>query len=118
VRALALFLPYQGLAALYAVSALFGLFQGGFVPSYALIVRSYFAPREAGLRTGAVLMATCFGMALGGWMPGIIFDATGSYRVAFIHGVAWNMITIAIALFLLYRAGRAGFASRPNPKPK
>ena len=83
-------------------------------------MRSYFAPREAGLRTGAVLMATCFGMAPGGWMPGIIFDATGSYRVAFIHGVAWNMITItiAIALFLLYRAGRAGFASRPNPKPK
>jgi len=111
--ALALFLPYQGLVALYVVSALFGLFQGGLVPSYALIVRRYFDPGEVGMRTGAVLMATCLGMALGGWLPGIIFDATGSYRAAFINGIAWNLITIAIALFLLYRARRATGTLRP-----
>ncbi len=104
--ALTLFLPYQGVLTLYLVSALFGLFQGGLVPSYALIARRYFDPREVGVRTGAVLMATCFGMALGGWMPGKIFDATGSYRAAFLNGIAWDMITVAIALFLLHRAGR------------
>jgi MFS family permease len=101
--ALALFLPFDGLAALYVVSALFGLFQGGIVPSYALIVREYFPPREAGVRTGTVIMATLAGMALGGWMPGWIFDMTGSYRAAFVNGVAWSLVTTTIALVLLAR---------------
>jgi MFS family permease len=104
--ALVLFLPFQQLAALYVISALFGLFQGGLVPSYPIIVREFFSPREAGARTGTVLMATLFGMALGGWMPGWIFDATGSYRLAFANGIAWNLVTTGIALFLLYRARR------------
>jgi MFS family permease len=107
--ALALFLPFDGLVALYAVSALFGLFQGGLVPSYPLIVREYFSSREAGARTGMVIMATLVGMAIGGWMPGWIFDMTGSYRAAFVNGIAWSLVTTGIALFLLYRAhpGRA-----------
>jgi MFS family permease len=109
--ALALFLPFQGLAALYVVSALFGLFQGGLVPSYPLIVREYFAPRDAGVRTGTVLMATLFGMALGGWLPGWIFDMTGSYRAAFVNGIAWNLVTTSIAAFLLFRARRPGRAA-------
>jgi MFS family permease len=111
--ALALFLPYQGIVALYVVSGLFGLFQGGLVPSYAIIIRRYFDPREAGLRTGTVLTATLFGMALGGWMPGAIFDATGSYRAAFINGIGWNMITIAVAVFLLRRASTGPGQLRP-----
>jgi MFS family permease len=102
--ALALFLPFDGLVSLYVVSALFGLFQGGIVPSYAIIVREYFAPREAGARTGAVLMATLFGMALGGWMSGEIFDLTGSYRAAFLNGIGWNLLNLAIAGGLLLRA--------------
>jgi len=104
--ALALFLPFQQLAALYVISALFGLFQGGLVPSYPLIVREYFRPREAGVRTGTVIMATLFGMALGGWLPGWIFDLTGSYRAAFANGIAWNLVTTTIALLLLARARR------------
>jgi len=115
--ALALFLPYQGLVALYVVSALFGLFQGGLIPSYAIIVRRYFDPREVGVRTGTVLMATCLGMALGGWMAGRIFDVTGSYRAAFINGIAWNMITVVIALYLLYRGRRATGVLRPVAAP-
>jgi len=108
--ALALFLPFDGLIGLYVVSALFGLFQGGLVPSYPLIVREYFPPREAGVRTGTVLMATLIGMALGGWMPGWIFDATGSYRAAFVNGIAWSLVTTAIALLLLHRARRGPLA--------
>ena len=72
--ALLLFLPFDGLAGLYVVSALFGLVQGGLVPSYAVIVRECFPPQEAGVRVGTVLMATVFGMALGGWMSGVIYD--------------------------------------------
>jgi MFS family permease len=111
--ALALFLPFRQLAALYVVSALFGLFQGGIVPSYPIIVREYFSPREAGVRTGTVLMATLFGMALGGWMPGWIFDVTGSYRAAFVNGIAWSLVTITIALLLLQRARRGPLEPRP-----
>jgi len=101
--ALLLFLPFNGPVSLYVVSALFGLFQGGIVPSYAIIVREYFPSREAGARVGAVITATLFGMALGGWMSGAIFDLTGSYRAAFVNGILFNLVNVSIALFLLRR---------------
>jgi len=102
--ALLLFLPFDGLASLYLISALFGLFQGGIVPSYAIIIREHFPAAEAGWRVGLVITATLFGMALGGWMSGAIFDASGSYRAAFVNGTAWNALNLAIALMLLRRA--------------
>jgi MFS family permease len=95
------YLPSDGLTSLYVVSALFGLSQGGIVPSYAMIIREYFPPREAGTRFGVVLFATIFGMAVGGWMSGAIYDLTGSYRAAFVNGIAWNVLNLAIALWLL-----------------
>ena len=101
--ALLLFLPFDSLVSLYAISALFGLFQGGIVPSYAIIVREHFPAREAGARVGTVLMATLFGMALGGWLSGKVFDLTGSYHAAFINGIGWNLLNLSIALFLLSR---------------
>jgi MFS family permease len=104
--ALVLFLPFDGLASLYVVSALFGLFQGGIVPAYAVIVREFFPPDEAGVRVGTVLMATVFGMALGGWMSGVIFDLTGSYQAAFLNGILWNLLNLGIAVGLLRRPGR------------
>jgi MFS family permease len=103
--ALALFLPFDGMATLFVISALFGLFQGGIVPSYAIIVRELFSPREAGARVGTVIMATMLGMALGGWLSGAIFDITGSYDAAFINGIAWNLLNVGIVLFLLRRSG-------------
>ena len=101
--ALLLYLFYDGLASLYVVSALFGLFQGGIVPSYAIIVREYFPAKEAGTRIGVILMASLFGMALGGWLSGYIFDLTGSYRIAFFNGLAWNAVNGAIVLWMLLR---------------
>jgi len=101
--ALILFLPFDGLVSLYILSALFGLFQGGIVPAYAIIVREHFSPKEAGARVGTVLMFTMLGMALGGWMSGKIFDLTGSYQAAFINGIAWNLLNMAIAFWLLRR---------------
>jgi MFS family permease len=102
--ALVLFLPFDELGTLYVVSALFGLFQGGIVPSYAIIVREHFPPTLAGSRVGIVLTATMLGMALGGWMSGKIFDLTGSYDAAFVNGIAWNLLNLAIVLLLLRRA--------------
>jgi len=106
--ALLLFLPFDGLTSLYVVSAMFGLFQGGIVPAYALIVREYFDPREAGLRVSIVLTATLVGMAFGGWISGVIFDLTGSYRAAFVNGIAFNLLNLTIAFWLLRRAWRRG----------
>jgi MFS family permease len=104
--ALLLYLLFDGLASLYVISALFGLFQGGIVPMYAVMVREYFAPRLAGTLVGLVIMATIVGMALGGWLSGAIFDLTGSYWQAFAHGLAWNLLNGAIAGFLLLRDRR------------
>ena len=104
--ALLLFIPFDSLASLYIISALFGLFQGGIVPSYAIIVREYFPPAEAGARVGTVLMCTLLGMALGGWMSGKVFDLTGSYHAAFLNGIAWNLLNLGIAITLLRRASR------------
>ena len=105
--ALLLFLPFDGLVPLYVISAMFGLFQGGIVPSYAIIVREYFPPQEAGARVGSVIMATLLGMAVGGWMSGKVFDLTGSYHAAFINGIGWNLLTVSIASWLYWRVTRA-----------
>jgi MFS family permease len=102
--ALLMFLPFDSLASLYVVSAMFGLFQGGIVPAYAIIVREYFPPSEAGAKVGLVIMCTLLGMALGGWMSGAVFDLTGSYRAAFLNGIGWNLLNLCIAFFLLRRS--------------
>ncbi|MEA2745446.1 MAG: hypothetical protein QOG25_3817, partial [Acetobacteraceae bacterium] len=104
MAALTLYLMMDGLTSLYVISALFGLFQGGLVPSYAIIVRESFPAKEAGARVGLILMMTLLGMALGGWMSGVIYDLTGSYRAAFANGVAWNALNFLIAVFLLFRS--------------
>ena len=104
--ALLLYLGFSSLPSLYAVSALFGLVQGGIVPSYAIVIREYLPAREAGMRFGLVVMATLLGMAFGGWISGVIFDVTGSYRAAFANGALWNLLNACIALALLTRGAR------------
>lgn len=106
MTALVLYLLMDGLTSLYVISALFGLFQGGLVPSYAIVIRECFPAKEAGGRVGVVMAMTLLGMAVGGWMSGVIFDLTGSYRAAFANGVAWNLINAGIALWLLRRRSR------------
>lgn len=100
------YIPFDGLASLYVVSLVFGLSQGGIVPCYAIIVRDYMPAKEAGQRVGIVMMATIFGMAVGGWMSGWIYDLTGSYAAAFLNGIAWNLVNLAAILVLMWRAGR------------
>lgn len=102
--ALFLYLPFDGMVSLYLVSLVFGLSQGGIVPSYALIVREYLPASQAGAKVGLVMMSTILGMALGGWLSGQIHDWTGSYAAAFLNGIAWNLLNIAILLMILSRA--------------
>ncbi|SHH55124.1 MFS transporter [Marivita hallyeonensis] len=112
--ALFLYLPAGGLVSLYVVSLIFGLSQGGIVPSYAVIVREYMPTREAGARVGFVMMMTILGMALGGWLSGLIYDLTGSYQWAFVNGIVWNGMNIAIIIVILLRSRRGG-AFTPAP---
>ncbi|WP_441518218.1 MFS transporter [Bradyrhizobium sp. 2TAF24] len=104
--ALLFYVFFDGLTSLYIISAMFGLFQGGIVPSYAIIVRESMPASEAGTRVGIVIFASVFGMSLGGWISGVIFDATGSYAAAFLNGLAWNAVNMVIAVSLLLRARR------------
>ena len=96
------FIPFDGMISLFVVSAIFGLSQGGIVPSYALVVRHFLPAREAGQRIGIVLMLTIFGMAIGGWMSGFIFDQTGSYKMAFLNGILWNIFNLGILGWLFF----------------
>lgn len=102
-----LFLPFDSLTPLYIVSFLFGLSQGGIVPSYALIVRGAFPAKDAGWRIGMVMSFTLFGMAIGGWMSGYAYDLTGDYQAAVFNGIGWNVVNLLIAIWLLLRAKRA-----------
>jgi MFS family permease len=108
--ALALYIPAGGLTSLYVVSLVFGLSQGGIVPSYAVIVREYLPAREAGSKVGFVMMTTIIGMALGGWMTGWIYDQSGSYFLAFVNGIAWNLLNVGIMLVILLRTRGARLA--------
>jgi MFS family permease len=102
--ALLFYLFFDSLTSLYLISAMFGLFQGGIVPSYAIIVREAMPAAEAATRVGIVIFASVFGMSFGGWVSGVIFDATGSYAAAFVNGFAWNVLNLAIMAALLIRS--------------
>jgi len=106
--ALLFYLFFDSLTSLYLISAMFGLFQGGIVPSYAIIVRETMPAREAATRVGTVIFASVFGMSLGGWVSGVIFDATGSYAAAFANGLAWNLLNMSIVVGLLIRGRGRG----------
>jgi MFS family permease len=101
--ALFFYLFFTSLPSLYVISAMFGLFQGGIVPSYAIIVREAMPASEAATRVGIVIFASVFGMSFGGWVSGVIFDATGSYAAAFLNGLGWNALNITIMVALLLR---------------
>lgn len=99
--ALFLYLPFDSYTALMGVSLVFGLAQGGIVPCYAIIVREYFPAREAGSRIGLVIMATIVGMAVGGFASGLVRDLAGSYEMAFLHGIVWNLVNLSVMGFVL-----------------
>ncbi len=109
--ALFLYLWFDGLTSLYVISGIFGLFQGGIVPMYALIAREYLPPEEAGAKVGILMTSTIIGMAVGGVVSGWIFDYFLSYRVAFLNGLAWNAVNLAVVGWLLLKRRDAGLAA-------
>ncbi len=114
--ALFLYIPFNGLVSLYIVSLIFGLSQGGIVPSYAIIAREYMPAAEAGKRIGMLMVATVGGMAIGGWVSGLIYDFTNSYREAFLHGILWNLVNVAVMVFILVKSRPAKGKKKGDPQ--
>ena len=81
-----------------------------------MLVRDYLPPAEAGRRLGVVLLFGTFGMALGGWLAGYIFDWTGGYTPAFLVGAAFNAANLVVLLVLIgYSRASGGAPMRPSP---
>ena len=121
--AMLFYLFFDSLTSLYLISAMFGLFQGGIVPSYAIIVRESMPVQVAATRVGIVIFASLVGMSFGGWVSGVIFDYTGSYAAAFLNGVGWNALNVTIVVALLVRsrqrlamASKRGLTTNPAAK--
>ena len=49
-------------------------------------------------------------------MSGYAYDLTGSYDAAVFNGIGWNVLNLAIATWLLFRARRA-FRAMAAPQP-
>ena len=94
----------DSLFAIYASAILFGIGYGGILPCYPLIVREYLPAQQAGRRTAVVVFCGGAGMALGGWMGGVVFDATGGYTMAFWIGVGFNLFNLIIVGNLISRS--------------
>lgn len=100
---LAAYLVVDGLAGLYVVSAFFGLAFGGIIPSYALVLARYFSLASMGVRIAVVYLFGAIGMAIGGWLGGALFDATGTYGGAFAVGLVANVVNLGIVGSLFVR---------------
>ena len=103
---LALFLVTQDELGLFAVAAAFGLGFAGIVPNYILAARSLFPSSEASWRVPVMMFGGLLGMAAGGWMGGLVFDAYGSYAPSFALGVVFNLLNLLVIGYLVSRLPR------------
>ena len=102
------FLTGNSLGFLYGISIAFGLSQGGIVPSYTIILRAFFPPKQAGWRISTSFLFTVAGMAFGGWIAGLLYDLTGSYTVSFLNAIGFNILNLWIAASLIKKSGVSG----------
>ncbi len=101
--ALSGFLITHDMAALFVVSAAFGLGLSGLLPAYVIVIRECYSAQEANWRIPTVMFAGLLGMASGGWGAGVLYDQFGGYLPAFSTGMAFNLLNIAVLLFLVSR---------------
>ena len=100
------FLIVESLPGLYVIAALYGLAYGGITPMYSLVIRQYMPLAQVGWRIGVVYLFGTVGMSFGGLCGGIVHDVAGSYDLAFLIGVAFNVANLAIVVPLLRRERR------------
>jgi len=103
VSALTAFLFTQNEAGLFAVAGAFGLGFSGIIPAYVLALRDLFPAAQASWRIPALLLFSGAGMALGGWMAGLLYDHFGYYAPAFAAGIGANILNLLIIAPLVFR---------------
>lgn len=111
---LALFTAIDSLHGLYIVAVFYGFGYGGIVPMYAIIARELFPESQAGFRIGLVFLFGTIGMALGGYLGGLIYDLTATYSLAFATGIGFNLINLLLVGYLLLqqRSGSSEIAAQ------
>jgi MFS family permease len=103
---MAAFLLTQDEIGLFTVAAGFGLGFAGIIPAYVLAIREHFPASEASWRIPTLLLCSGSGMAIGGWLAGVLYDHFGFYAPAFAAGVAANAINLLIVGLLVFRTKR------------
>jgi MFS family permease len=101
--ALSGFLLTKDEAALFVVSAAFGLGFSGLLPAYVIAIREYYPVKEANWRVPTIYFAGFLGMAAGGWGAGALYDHFGYYLPAFAVGIGFNIVNLVILLTLVFR---------------
>ena len=103
IIAMTAFMFTQDEVGLFTVSAAFGLGFAGIIPAYVLAIRELFPAAQAYWRIPTFLLFSGGGMALGGWLAGVLYDHFGTYAPAFAAGVGANAINLAIIGTLVFR---------------
>lgn len=102
--------------ALLAFALLFGLVDFSVVAPTQWLAARYVEPRTVGLAFGCLNAIHQLGSAIGAWLPGVAYDATGSYDQVLV--VAAIILAVASATcFTLPRPGGAPIARPPEPEP-
>jgi MFS family permease len=114
ITAMTGFLLTQDEAGLFAVAAIFGLGFSGIIPAYVVAIRELFPAAEASWRIPTLLLFSGSGMAAGGWLAGAIYDYAGFYGAAFVTGIVFNLVHIAIIGSLVLRHGRVALRGAPG----
>jgi MFS family permease len=109
--ALSGFLLTKDEAALFVVSAAFGLGFSGLLPAYVIAIREYYPVKEANWRVPTIYFAGFLGMAAGGWGAGALYDHFGYYLPAFAVGIGFNIVNLIILLTLIFRQRDKGLRS-------
>ena len=108
---MAAFLVTQDEVGLFTVAAAFGLGFSGIIPAYVLALRELFPASEASWRIPTLLLCSGLGMAIGGWLAGLLYDHFGFYAPAFAAGVGANILNMLIVGLLVARQrSRAAYA--------
>ena len=84
----------------YLFALVFGIGYGGESGGFPILNRRYYGYAPQGSPYGFQMLGTGLGMALGGWIGGVIFDLTSGYGPAFAISVVASLVGMVSTLLL------------------
>jgi MFS family permease len=91
----------------YVFALAFGLATGGVIPLLTMVPAELFGVRLLGAIIGSFFLFGTSGGALGAPSAGLIFDTTGSYKLAFGIDIIIGLLAVTLSLVLLRYKGKA-----------